>query len=123
MTQLRRINHLLILFLLSGIIWLTLNSSINIHSHKLPSGEIIHHAHPYTPGETNAPFESHHHTQIEYLLIGQLTFFLIAFSLLSLTVIYFKRYNGEKHITYRVYPISSNYLTAFHTRGPPPPVS
>jgi hypothetical protein len=46
--------------------------TINQHYHRLSSGIIIIHAHPYDKGKVNEPFQKHHHTSSELVLLEQM---------------------------------------------------
>lgn len=60
-------------FLLSifpAICWLFLNNAVNRHFHQLQSGHVITHAHPYHKENTDkSPFQSHHHSDFELLIL------------------------------------------------------
>jgi hypothetical protein len=49
------------------------NATINQHFHKLSSGEIIEHAHPFKKGNTGNPFQEHNHTSEELILLAQIS--------------------------------------------------
>jgi hypothetical protein len=49
------------------------NITINQHFHKLSSGQIIKHAHPYDKGKESTPFQEHQHTSAELFLLEYLT--------------------------------------------------
>jgi len=55
-------------FLLVVIFSLT-NATINQHLHKLTSGIIIKHAHPFDRENTGRPFQEHRHTTDEYIIL------------------------------------------------------
>jgi len=63
----RLISFLLILFTLA----LFFNNAVNWHYHKLPNGILVEHAHPYGKhsSTSNSPFEKHHHSDFEYLIL------------------------------------------------------
>jgi len=64
----------IIILLFPAISWLFINSAINGHYHKLNNGEIIYHCHPYKHDKNkNSPFEDHHHTESECLIIAQIS--------------------------------------------------
>ncbi len=57
-------------YLLIGLIALLIaNKAIYIHTHKLPNGTIVVHAHPFNKSCDTEPFKSHKHTK------GELYFF------------------------------------------------
>ncbi len=63
----RLFSFLLILFVL-GLFY---NNTVNWHYHKLSSGLVIEHAHPYArfPVSPETPYEEHHHSDFEYLIL------------------------------------------------------
>jgi len=82
--------------LLPAMCWLFINSAINWHYHQLTYGNIISHAHPYQKqNNETSPFQSHHHSDIEYIileLICHLLFFITSlFAALSLFRPFFNR--------------------------------
>jgi hypothetical protein len=51
-----------IFILLISFAWLFSNQAMNGHSHLYSGGQIISHAHPYTPDKnSHSPFQSHKH--------------------------------------------------------------
>ena len=51
-----------IYLLLAAFLWLFANQAMNRHSHLLLGGQVITHAHPYTPDKnSHSPFQSHKH--------------------------------------------------------------
>lgn len=60
-----------VLVLLVSVMWLFTNSLVNRHSHRLPSGIIIEHAHPFSSNQT--PVQQHSHTDKEYFYFDQIT--------------------------------------------------
>ena len=65
----------IILFILAGLLFA--NSALNRHLH-LYNGHIVSHAHPYHKDTTGPfPVKSHHHSDIEFLIIDQISNLLI----------------------------------------------
>ena len=63
------------LFILAGLLFA--NSALNRHLH-LYNGHIVSHAHPYHKDDgSQSPFKSHHHSDIEFLIIDQISNLLI----------------------------------------------
>lgn len=60
------------IFLVIVICFLT-NTTINQHFHKLSSGLIVKHAHPFNRGNTGKPFQEHHHSSSELILLDQIS--------------------------------------------------
>jgi len=71
--HLRKISRVIIpIFLVIVICFLT-NTTINQHFHKLSSGLIVKHAHPFDRGNTGKPFQEHHHSSSELILLEQIS--------------------------------------------------
>jgi hypothetical protein len=49
------------------------NTTLNQHFHKLSSGFVISHAHPFDKGNAGKPFQDHHHTSLELIILEQLS--------------------------------------------------
>jgi hypothetical protein len=62
---------LLSVVLILSTLALFYNNVINRHFHKLPNGIIVEHAHPFNKAasSSDSPFENHHHTGLEYLIL------------------------------------------------------
>ncbi|MDP4184259.1 MAG: hypothetical protein Q8862_03740 [Bacteroidota bacterium] len=68
------ISKYLAIILLPAVCWLFTNALVFQHSHILANGEIITHAHPYTPDKNNhTPFQSHKHSAKAFFILGQLS--------------------------------------------------
>jgi ABC-type amino acid transport system permease subunit len=65
------LKHAAVFMLLISVMWLFTNSLVNRHSHRLPSGIIIEHAHPFSSNQT--PIQQHSHTDKEYFYFDQIT--------------------------------------------------
>lgn len=81
----RNINRLVVLFLLATLGLLAFNSTANYHLHRLPNGELIAHAHPYSK-DTNpdSPYPTHKHTQFEFYFFSSVSLlFIIGFLMLE----------------------------------------
>jgi hypothetical protein len=63
----KQLSFILIVFTLA----LFFNNAVNWHYHQLPNGIVIEHAHPYQKSSSAAgsPLETHHHSDIEYLIL------------------------------------------------------
>ncbi len=70
----RRFRSFLAILLLPAICWLFTNAVINQHSHLLQNGQIITHAHPYTPDKSkSSPFQKHKHSPYALEVLAQLS--------------------------------------------------
>ena len=58
----KRYVNSVVYLLLASFVWLFANQAMNSHSHLLMGGQVITHAHPYTPDKhSHSPFQSHKH--------------------------------------------------------------
>ncbi|MFP4557717.1 MAG: hypothetical protein ACLFNU_12690 [Bacteroidales bacterium] len=103
------------------IMLLFYNQVANWHFHKLPNGIVVEHAHPFTDSKTNdTPYQSHAHTEMEFLVIGLMstTLGLVVFALLFSLVLSLTR--REKLIPQYAFISHSLYLQKTNPlRGPP----
>ena len=111
------IKKIIAIALIIIILAITLNNAFFIHSHILPNGEVIQHAHPYNKSENpESPYKTHHHSSFEFILLNNL------FSFLWLIIIaVFIDFNKDVHffsiskLTFR-----KTYTYSFSlSRGPP----
>ncbi len=91
----KRGSKYVIFLLMIAFVWLFVNQAMYSHSHILSGGQIITHAHPYTPDKnSNSPFQSHKHlpgvaffldliTNLNVDMFGALLFFLFLLALLA----------------------------------------
>lgn len=99
-----------------------LNGIVFRHAHKLSSGKIITHAHPYKAANSNTPFQPNDHTKNELFLLDSLTNATYAALTLSVALAVLKR------LVTNYSPRTSFYLLAAYRtpffgdlslRGPP----
>ncbi|MFN8348441.1 MAG: hypothetical protein U0X91_25790 [Spirosomataceae bacterium] len=100
-----------------------LNGIVFRHAHKLSSGKIITHAHPYKSSNSNSPFQPNDHTNNELYLLDTVSNAVFVGLTLTVALVAVKRIQ----IAFFT-PSSSFYLlTAYHKpffgdfshRGPP----
>jgi len=65
---------------------LIMNNALFIHSHKLPDGSIISHAHPFNKIKDQIPFKKHTHSSAEYIFIQHLEFLFLSLGILFLFI-------------------------------------
>jgi len=90
--HLRKIIQIIIPVLLVIVFCYVTNATINQHYHKLSSGLILNHAHPYQNNEdAGNPFKKHSHSSSEFILLDQIstTVFWIYLFVLFLTPLLF----------------------------------
>ena len=74
MDVIRKYKLVFLTILLPAIFLLYFNKVNNGHYHKLPSGEVVYHSHPYQHQNNNkSPFENHHHSKSEYIIFALLS--------------------------------------------------
>jgi hypothetical protein len=70
--------------MLAGIMLLIANRMLFVHSHQLPDGTVVIHAHPFkTSQDKSEPAGSHQHTKYEFLLLNNLAHFIVVSAALS----------------------------------------
>ena len=86
--HLRKIARFMVPVMIITITCFVLNSNLNQHYHKLASGSIVKHAHPYKKDKPGVPFQSHHHTHLEFLLLDNISiaFFTFVWFVLMLSI-------------------------------------
>ena len=73
MLGLRKSAKFIIPVLLVSIICFFSNLALNQHFHKLSSGEVVKHAHPFKKGNAGNPFQEHNHTAAEMVMLEQIS--------------------------------------------------
>ncbi|WP_172668827.1 hypothetical protein [Lentimicrobium saccharophilum] len=80
----------LAILLLLPSLWLITNGLINRHLHRMPSGLIVEHAHPFK-STGNTPLQKHSHSEEEYFYFDQITtlqtLIIVAITILMATVL------------------------------------
>jgi len=89
--RLKKISRFIIPVLLAIALCSATNATLNKHYHKLPTGVILKHAHPYDKGNFGDPFQKHHHTTLEFIFLEQISnpVFLIGIFMFLFTCIVF----------------------------------
>lgn len=73
LSLLRNIARVIIpVFLLCILLYLA-NATVNQHIHTLDSGMMVNHAHPLEKQNPAKPYEGHHHTSSELILLNQIS--------------------------------------------------
>lgn len=98
MLHVRKISRFIIPVLLVVVFCFVSNATLNQHYHKLSSGLVVKHAHPFDKGDIGNPFQEHQHSTSEFYLLEQISnivfwiylfIFLIASCLLTGEIIIF----------------------------------
>ncbi len=113
--------RLLSFLLIASTLALFWNNAVNWHYHQLPNGIVVEHAHPYskTPASPGTPFEKHHHSDFEYLILdliyhGTLIVLMVVLALVAYRQLLMR--NIRLKLPERVY---SRYYSLPLLRGPP----
>lgn len=69
LSHIRKMARIIIPVFLIVVIFFLTNETINQHFHKLSSGQVVKHAHPFERDSTGNPFQEHHHSSSELLLL------------------------------------------------------
>ncbi len=59
------------------------NRTVFIHSHHLPDGRVVTHAHPYDKGNDKDPYKTHHHSLAQFYLLNSLDLLFFSFTALA----------------------------------------
>ncbi len=89
MEIIRKIQKPLSIVLLFALFIVMYNNTVNQHSHRLPNGSLVVHAHPFTKNQNSTPVAKHSHTSSEYTLIS---FINNIFTLLIFITIVFQEF-------------------------------
>jgi hypothetical protein len=111
------LSFVLIVFTLA----LFFNNAVNWHYHRLPNGIVIEHAHPYhkPSSAAGAPFESHRHTDIEYLILDLIygSGLVIVLAYTGLTI--FRQFGNKPELPEPLAIAVHEYSLFPPLRGPP----
>ena len=73
---------------------LAVNNSVFQHFHRLPDGQIVAHAHPFTKNTNpDSPFQSHKHTQFEFYFFNNVSLLFVVGLLLLALVEFIRKAN------------------------------
>ena len=71
---LRKLNRIIAILRLVVVGFLAFNSTANYHIHRLPTGELVAHAHPFSKSTNpDSPYPSHKHTQFEFYYFSHIS--------------------------------------------------
>ncbi|MFO7924818.1 MAG: hypothetical protein R6U58_14125 [Bacteroidales bacterium] len=113
----RLLSFVLILFTLA----LFSNNAVNWHYHRLSNGVIVEHAHPYNKAASSpgAPFENHHHSDVEYLILNLVYYSGLITVLTVLLLIVFFKSDSLRNFPGPVPVIASRHSALPLLRAPP----
>ncbi|OFY66853.1 MAG: hypothetical protein A2Y71_11605 [Bacteroidetes bacterium RBG_13_42_15] len=72
MLLVRNIARIIVPVLLAVTLCFLTNTTINQHFHRLSSGIVVKHAHPFDKENTGKPFQEHQHSSSELVLLDQM---------------------------------------------------
>jgi hypothetical protein len=64
------------------VLMLVVNRAVYFHTHLMPDGTVVQHAHPFPVNEQNNGEANHQHSSVEFLFFAQIMVFLIGFALI-----------------------------------------
>lgn len=112
-----KVLHKIVAYLLiAAFTMFVVNQTFFLHTHKLPDGTIITHAHPYNKTTEHTPYKTHHHTSVDFMMlhhINLLFFVVFAFSLVLAQRMHLVRF------AYLVKNNSTYDLSSVFGRAPP----
>ena len=73
MSQIRKIAKISTSLMIPVILLLFFNTSNNKHTHILPNGQIVNHAHPFKSDNSSTPYQNHKHTPFELIFLSFLS--------------------------------------------------
>ncbi|NOQ24171.1 MAG: hypothetical protein GQ564_02315 [Bacteroidales bacterium] len=114
--------NLVVLVLLPALCWLFFNSVYNRHFHKSAIGITISHAHPYHKGEdcSNTPFESHKHTENDFILYDIISNVILLIVITAgAFILFLKKLQPEYKLIIQERLDKSYYYLLQEYRGPP----
>lgn len=95
LSHLNKIARIIIPAFLLVVMCFITNATINQHFHKLSTGIVVNHAHPFdkSSSKTGTPFQEHHHDSSELVLLELISvspfrLYLLIILLISLPVVY-----------------------------------
>lgn len=114
-------NRLLSFILIFSTLLLFYNNAVNWHYHQLPNGIVIEHAHPYTKSSSasGSPFEKHHHSDLEYLILDLVYYSGFILILAFLTFQIFRKPMIRRRLLKPEPVILAGYSRLPLLRGPP----
>lgn len=77
--MLKKITKIVSFIALLLVLMLVVNRAVYYHTHVLPDGTVVQHAHPFPVNEQNNGEANHQHSSVEFLFFAQIMVFLIGF--------------------------------------------
>ncbi len=120
MQYIRKTAKIILLLLSPAVIVLFYNNVDNKHSHILPSGEIIEHAHPYKANNnSHNPVQNHKHTNSFILLLHIINSAISTVLLLLFFILKTNKYLLNVIFNKIIVFIKLFFLQSINNRAPP----
>jgi len=88
--MIRKLNKIVWSISLIGVFAILVNDAVFVHTHILPDGRVIEHAHPYhSTSSSSDPQPNHHHTSQEFLLLSYIYHFFSSAYPLLIVILFF----------------------------------
>ena len=85
-----KINKIIWFLTLVAVLSVIVNNNVFIHTHILPDGRIVEHAHPYDSSDKSpGSKQHHHHTKQEFLLLDNIYHLLKHTHLVFIIILFF----------------------------------
>ncbi len=97
------------------------NNAVNWHYHQLPNGIVVEHAHPYNKSASSPgnPFEKHHHSDFEYLILDLVYHGTLIVLMVVLTLIVYRELLDHTTLLRLPSGVYTGYYRLPFLRGPP----
>ncbi|MBN1199096.1 MAG: hypothetical protein JXA23_07075 [Bacteroidales bacterium] len=117
----KRITTRSVVFLvILSLMGLLVTNALYLHTHKLPDGTMVIHAHPFNKTQDPSPVKQHQHSSVEFITLSHLQIlFCIALILVFLadrpgsSRMIFRQIEPPENLSFREFPV---------TRPPPSPI-
>jgi hypothetical protein len=116
---LRKISKTIVPFFLLVVLCSLVNATVNQHFHRLSTGIVIKHAHPFDRGQEGAPFQEHHHTSSELLILDQISNPVLLLGLFFLSMIFLLPARRIRNATYNVSFVNPDLFFLKNYHAPP----
>ena len=105
---------------LIAVFAILVNNAVFVHTHILPDGRVIEHAHPFNSNDRNSDSQpNHHHTSQEFLLLSFIYHFFSSVYTLLIAILFFYGF-WRKHLFFESkVSYSPNHKRVKSLRAPP----
>lgn len=115
-----KLNKIVWSFILIATFAIVVNNTIFIHTHILPDGRVIEHAHPFKAAGKNSDSQpNHHHTSPEFLLLFHIYHFFGNVYPLFIVILFLNGICRKFFLIKREVWYSPNYKKVNPSRAPP----